>query len=151
MNKFFIINELATIPVHKTKQSAGADLQTLKQEFIRKGEITSIKTGLGIALDKGQVGLITIRSSLAKQGIIIINSPGIVDADYRGEIEIMVTSLVKDVIGLPKGKAFAQLIATDYHDTTLRRDVERTGGFGSTDSRGPAVYDENIITDGFGG
>jgi dUTP pyrophosphatase len=109
------------LPRYMTSQSAGMDLcAALKEDLIlNKGELTLIPTGFAIALPQGFEAQIRPRSGLAiKHGIGLINSPGTIDTDYRGEIKIVI---IKKVY-------FARLEIVEELDETKRN----TGGFGHT-------------------
>ena len=129
------------LPCYMTQKSAGMDLAVaIKQDLIlKKGEIYLMPTGIAIALPDGYEAQIRPRSGLAvKHGIGLINSPGTIDADYRGEIMIPVINLGKQDYTFHRGDRIAQMIIkracqvkiklVEALDTTERN----TGGFGHT-------------------
>ncbi|MCD6224666.1 MAG: dUTP diphosphatase [Deltaproteobacteria bacterium] len=129
------------LPCYMTQKSAGMDLAVaIKQDLIlKKGEIYLMPTGIAIALPDGYEAQIRPRSGLAvKHGIGLINSPGTIDADYRGEIMIPVINLGKQDYTFHRGDRIAQMIIkracqvkiklVEELDTTERN----TGGFGHT-------------------
>lgn len=124
------------LPSRATKESAGLDLYA--HEVVRKGNILVVKTGVKTAIPKGHFGLLCARSSIVKTGLRLVNSIGIIDSDYRGEI-ILNFDIVNENLPLyAVGQRVAQIIITPYIcpilmpsfklDTTKRAE----GGFGST-------------------
>jgi len=129
------------LPKYQTDLSAGMDLiANLNQPITLKPlERALIPTGLFIALPAGYEAQIRPRSGLAfKHGITVLNSPGTIDADYRGEIKVLLINLSNTDFTINDGERIAQMIITSYAtvqwqlveelDTTSRGD----GGFGST-------------------
>jgi dUTP pyrophosphatase len=129
------------LPRYMTDQSAGMDLcAAIKKDLVlNKGELTLIPTGFAIALPPGYEAQIRPRSGLAiKHGIGLINSPGTVDADYRGEIKIAAINLGKTPYTFRRGDRIAQMVIKKVYfgrldiveelDETKRN----TGGFGHT-------------------
>jgi len=129
------------LPTYQTDLSAGMDLiANLNQPITLKPlERSLIPTGLFIALPAGYEAQIRPRSGLAfKHGITVLNSPGTIDADYRGEIKVLLINLSNTDFTINDGERIAQMIITSYAtvqwqlveelDTTSRGD----GGFGST-------------------
>jgi dUTP pyrophosphatase len=129
------------LPRYMTPQSAGMDICAAVENdtVLGKGEFTLIPTGIAIALPQGFEAQIRPRSGLAaKYGIGLINSPGTIDADYRGEIKIAVINLGSKPYTFRRGDRIAQMIIKKvYHarleiveqlDLTQRN----TGGFGHT-------------------
>ena len=129
------------LPRYMTDQSAGMDLcAAVKKDLVlRKGEITLIPTGFAIALPPGFEAQIRPRSGLAvKHGIGLINSPGTIDADYRGEIKIAVINLGADPYTFRRGDRIAQMVIKKTYLAKLDMVEEldetnrNTGGFGHT-------------------
>jgi dUTP pyrophosphatase len=129
------------LPKYQTKGSAGLDLQAnISQPMVIKaGEIVLVPTGLAIALQEGYEAQVRPRSGLAlKNGITVLNSPGTIDSDYRGEISVILINHSKQDFIITNGLriaqlviaqyAFAKIIEVDYLSTTQRGE----GGFGST-------------------
>lgn len=129
------------LPEYKTEFSAGMDLKAYTKENIvlKAGEIKLIKTGLAIALPNGFEAQIRSRSGLSlKNGIIVLNAPGTIDSDYRGEIGIILMNVGQDDFVIENNMRIAQMVITKYEsvkldlveelDDTVRAD----GGFGST-------------------
>jgi dUTP pyrophosphatase len=85
------LDDKASIPTYGTDKSAGLDLYSLEDIIIYPNEPTLIKTGISVKLPEGTVMKICSRSGLAlKYGIIVLNAPGIIDEDYRGEIGVII-------------------------------------------------------------
>jgi dUTP pyrophosphatase len=129
------------LPRYMTSQSAGMDLcAAVKEDLVlNKGEITLIPTGFAIALPKGFEAQIRPRSGLAlKHGIGLINSPGTIDSDYRGEIKIAAINLGGTPYTFRRGDRIAQMIIKKVYFAKLEIVAEleetkrNTGGFGHT-------------------
>jgi dUTP pyrophosphatase len=133
----------AIIPEYKTIGSAGCDLNVLLDsdtEVIKKGEIKMFKTGLAFMLENGYEAQIRSRSGLSlKNGIIILNAPGTIDSDYRGEICLITANLGREDFVVENGMRLAQMVIAKYERAEIEEtteDLETTergaGGFGST-------------------
>jgi len=129
------------LPRYMTPQSAGMDICAAVTEtvLLEKGEIALLPTGLAMALPPGYEAQIRPRSGLAvKHGIGLINSPGTIDADYRGEVMIAVINLGLQPYTFHRGDRVAQMIIQRVHQAELKEvqylDETRrsTGGFGHT-------------------
>ncbi len=129
------------LPHYMTSQSAGMDLcAAIKEELVlNKGELTLIPTGFAIALPQGFEAQIRPRSGLAiKHGIGLINSPGTIDTDYRGEIKIAVINLGAKPYTFRRGDRIAQMVIKKVYFARLEIVEEldetrrNTGGFGHT-------------------
>ena len=129
------------LPSYGTLNSAGLDLRANLEESItlRPLHRELISTGLYIQLLKNTVGLICPRSGLAiKEGLTVLNAPGIVDEDFTGEIKVILINLSDKNIVINSGDRIAQLVITNYQQATLEltdklSSTERgEGGFGHT-------------------
>lgn len=140
--KINIINKSQhALPHYETIASAGMDLRANLTESIslQPLERTIIKTGLFIELPIGYEAQVRPRSGLAfKNGITVLNSPGTIDADYRGEIGVILVNLSNQAFEIQNGERIAQLIIAK-HDRAewvevqeLSETVRGEGGFGST-------------------
>ena len=137
-----IINQSKhALPAYETEQAAGMDLRANIDEPIRLGSLQRaiVPTGLFIALPAGFEAQVRPRSGLAaKQGITVLNSPGTVDADYRGEIKVILVNLSNEVVQIQDGDRIAQLVIASHEqavweETNVLSETARgTGGFGST-------------------
>ena len=141
MNVQIINKSKHATPNYETQGAAGMDLRAnIEKEIILKPlERAIIKTGLFIALPIGFEAQVRPRSGLAaKKGITVLNSPGTVDADYRGEIGVILVNLSNDDFIINDGERIAQLIIAKHERVTweevsvLDETTRGTGGFGST-------------------
>ena len=126
-------------PQYQTAGSAGCDLVSTEQVVIPPGEWRLIGTGLFLEIPDGFVGLICPRSGLAaKYGITVLNSPGGIDLDFRGEVKVILMNQSAQEYSVKIGDRIAQLLFTPIaHVKFMQRDqlneTERgEGGFGST-------------------
>lgn len=129
------------LPAYATAMSAGMDLTAALEEDIElgPGERALIPTGLSIALPKGFEAQIRPRSGLAlNHGVTVLNSPGTIDADYRGEIKVILINHGQEPFTVKKGLRIAQMVVerhthVDWKLVKSLDDSERgSGGFGST-------------------
>ena len=129
------------LPKYQTKQSAGVDLCAfLSSDFVLKpNDRRLIGTGLHIALPDGYEGQIRPRSGLAaKYGLTVLNSPGTIDADYRGEIGVILVNLSNADFTIKNGERVAQMVIAKHERAkwnpvqSLSETSRGAGGFGST-------------------
>jgi dUTP pyrophosphatase len=129
------------LPKYETEDSAGLDLKAVcdKPILLKPLERQIIKTGLHIALPKGYEAQIRPRSGLAaKHGISVLNSPGTIDADYRGEIGVILVNLSQDDFEITHGMRVAQMVIAKFEQAEFIevKELDETergeGGFGST-------------------
>lgn len=142
--KIKIINKSKhALPHYETISSAGMDLRAnIDTDIILKPlERTIVKTGLFMALAKGYEAQVRPRSGLAiKNGITVLNAPGTIDADYRGEIGIILINLSSESFTIKDGDRIAQMVIAKYKQanwaevSSLDKTKRGTGGFGSTGS-----------------
>jgi len=129
------------LPQYETLLSAGMDLRAYMSEDITLQPMQRIlvPTGLFIELEEGYEAQIRPRSGLAfKNGITVLNSPGTIDADYRGEIKVLLINLSDKEFVIKSGERIAQMIITQYTKAqiievdTLSDTIRGEGGFGHT-------------------
>lgn len=129
------------LPAYATVSSAGLDLKAVLDQPItlKPLERKIIGTGLKIALPEGFEAQVRPRSGLAaKQGITVLNAPGTIDADYRGEIGVILVNLSNEAVEISPGERIAQLVVAQYTQVNwqLVNSLDATdrgeGGFGST-------------------
>ena len=129
------------LPTCATAASAGMDLRAAIEESISLApmERKIIPTGMSIALPEGHEAQVRPRSGLAvKHGITVLNSPGTIDADYRGEIGVILINLSNEVFTVAPEDRIAQLVIAQYTQIvweptqTLEESERGSGGFGST-------------------
>lgn len=130
------------MPVRATPGAAAFDLRAAHEAEVWQGDTVLIKTGVRLALPPGYVGKVCSRSGLAlKEGVFVVNAPGIIDEDYRGEIGVILGRLRPGVFRVNRGDRIAQLLiervepvafrCVDRIDCTQRGEA----GFGSTGNR----------------
>ena len=129
------------LPKYQTALSAGMDLHAnIDQPItIQPGQREIISTGLFIELPEGYEAQIRPRSGLAfKHGLTVLNSPGTIDADYRGEIKVLLINHGQSSFDINDGERIAQMVIAEYasiqwEETTQLNDTERgEGGYGSS-------------------
>jgi len=129
------------LPAYATPGSAGADLRAaVRSELtLRPGHRTLVPTGLSIALPQGWEAQVRPRSGLAvKHGVTVLNAPGTIDADYRGEIKVALINHGDEALVIKRGDRIAQLIIAPVVQVTwqvvatLPASSRGGGGFGST-------------------
>ena len=137
-----IINKSShDLPHYETEASAGMDLRAHLEDKIILGPLERIivKTGLFIELPVGYEAQVRPRSGLAaKKGITVLNAPGTIDADYRGEIGVILVNLSKEAFVINDGERIAQLVIAkheraNWKNVEILGETDRgEGGFGST-------------------
>ena len=135
------LNKRAKIPTFGTEFSAGADLYCAEEHEISgcSGQKCSIGTGISMEIPEGYVGLVFARSGLAcKNGLRLCNSVGVIDADYRGEIKVVLHNDSEYVREIKPGERVAQMIIMPYPKVSfieveeLSDTVRGESGFGGT-------------------
>ena len=135
------------LPAYATDQAAGMDLLAAVAEpvTLAPGQRRLIPTGLTIALPEGYEAQVRPRSGLAlKHGVTVLNSPGTVDADYRGEVGVILANLGAEPFVVERGMRIAQMVLARVERLawamvdTLPDSARGTGGFGSTGTGTPA-------------
>lgn len=135
------------LPAYETQDSAGMDLRAAipagEAIILKPLERTLVPTGLAIALPSGFEAQIRPRSGLAaKNGVTVANAPGTIDADYRGEVKVILINLSNEDFTIERGMRIAQMIIAPVTQGTwnLVADLDETergaGGFGSTGTHG---------------
>jgi len=134
------------LPAYETAHAAGMDLRAAVAEnaplILRPGERAAVPTGLAMAIPAGLEGQVRPRSGLAlRAGVTCLNAPGTIDADYRGEVNVILINLGEADFTIRRGDRIAQLViapATSAAWTevaTLKTTARGEGGFGSTGGR----------------
>ncbi|WP_242927984.1 dUTP diphosphatase [Pontibacter vulgaris] len=147
-NKNLLVNVINqskhALPNYQTEHSAGMDLRANLETAVTLKPLQRalIPTGLFIALPEGHEAQIRPRSGLAyKHGISIVNSPGTIDADYRGEIKVLLVNLSDQDFVVEDGERIAQMVVAKYErvawaEAETLTDTERgAGGYGSTGTK----------------
>ncbi len=129
------------VPFYATEQSAGVDLRSATEQdiTIKPGSISLVPTGIAIALPAGTEAQIRPRSGLAaKNGITVLNSPGTIDSDYRGEIKVILINHGTEDFVVTNGMRIAQMVFAKHETASfeITEDLDDTArgkeGFGST-------------------
>lgn len=126
------------LPAYQTAQAAGMDLRAANREEIAipPGARALVPTGLVLELPQGHEGQVRPRSGLAlKHGVTVLNSPGTIDADYRGEVMVLLANLGGETFVVERGMRIAQLVVAQV----VRVGIERRSLAGET-SRGPGGF-----------
>ncbi len=130
-----------TVPQYQSEGASGADLRARldRDVVLAPGARALIPTGLHLAIPRGLEGQVRPRSGLAaRHGISVLNSPGTIDSDYRGEVQVILVNLGQEEFRVRSGDRIAQLVFSPVVRVTFRREasVDETargsGGFGST-------------------
>jgi dUTP pyrophosphatase len=128
-------------PAYATAGSAGCDLRAAIEVplLILPGGRTRVPTGVAVAIPEGYEGQVRMRSGLAHdKGLAVLNAPGTIDSDYRGEIQVVIANLGSEPVTLERGERIAQLIFAPVARATFEKVPELPathrgeGGFGST-------------------
>jgi dUTP pyrophosphatase len=133
------LNKDAVIPKYQTPEAAGFDLHSIEDVVILPNERKLIGTGLAFEIEFGYEIQIRPRSGLAyKHGITVLNSPGTIDSDYRGEIKVLLINHSNEPFEIKKGDRIAQaviapIIQAEFEEVDeLSSTLRGSGGFGST-------------------
>lgn len=127
------------VPKYQTQDASGVDLHSAETLTINPGTFQIVGTGIAIELPKGLEAQVRPRSGLAaKYGIGVLNSPGTIDADYRGEIKVILFNFGKKSFKIKKHDRIAQLVFSPVTKVTLKeqkrlsKTARGSGGFGHT-------------------
>ncbi len=134
------LDEELPLPSYQTDGSSGLDLYSSENCILPKGDFRMIPTGIAFEIPPGYEGEVRARSGLAaKFGIGVLNSPGTIDSDYRGEVKVILFNFGKEDFEIKKGNRIAQLVFARVEKVVLLEKDEldstkrENGGFGSTD------------------
>jgi dUTP pyrophosphatase len=127
------------LPRYETAGSAGLDLRADEPVALAPGERALVPTGLALELPVGHEGQVRPRSGLAaRHGVTLLNTPGTIDSDYRGEVKVILVNLGQAPVRFERGERIAQLVVAPVTRVTLQvaealgETGRGTGGFGST-------------------
>lgn len=128
-----------SVPSYESDGAAGMDICAAESVVVRTGRRAAIATGFAFAIPEGYEIQVRPRSGLAfKNGMTVLNTPGTIDSDYRGEIKVILVNLGDEDFQINKGDRIAQIVAAPVQRAIMNEvdsldDTERgTGGFGST-------------------
>jgi dUTP pyrophosphatase len=134
------LNPSAVLPTRGHPGDAGLDLYSIEPAHMGPGERWSVGTGIAVEIPAGHAGLVLPRSGLAREhGIALVNSPGLIDAGYRGEVRVLLLNTdPAETVRIEAGARIAQLVVTPIalaepvEATELSESSRGEGGFGST-------------------
>lgn len=134
-----LLDRALSPPRHAHEGDGGVDLRARESVVVDPGTRFAMPTGVAVAVPEGFAGLVTPRSGLAaRHGVTVLNAPGLVDAGYRGEIEVILANLGDEPYRVERGDRIAQLVVVpvavqEYEIVDTLPDSDRgEGGFGST-------------------
>jgi dUTP pyrophosphatase len=143
--KVKVVNQSSfPLPEYKTADAAGIDLCANLSEKVSLSSLERelIPTGLFIELPTGTEAQIRPRSGMAlKRGITVLNSPGTIDADYRGELKVLLVNLSTEIVTIEPGERIAQMVISRYEKieweetTELTKTIRGAGGYGHTGTK----------------
>jgi dUTP pyrophosphatase len=136
---FTRLDPRALMPSRAMAGDAGLDLAAIERVSLGPGERTAVGTGLAVAIPSGYAGLVLPRSGhAARHGISLVNTPGLVDSGYRGELRVLLINHGHDTVVFEPGDRIAQLVVVAVPEFTvvegdqLPESERGSGGFGST-------------------
>jgi len=138
-----LLDDGLPLPRYQHTGDAGLDLPSRVDLIIEPGERAMVPTGIAVAIPDGYAGFVLPRSGLAsRHGIALVNSPGLVDSGYRGEMSVVMINTDKhEAFHIKRGDRIAQLVIQKVEDVSIIRvdELDETsrgaGGFGSTGNR----------------
>jgi len=138
-----LLDDGIPLPRYQHAGDAGLDLPSRVDLIIEPGERAMVPTGIAVAIPDGYAGFVLPRSGLAsRHGIALVNSPGLVDSGYRGEMSVVMINTDKhEAFHIKRGDRIAQLVIQKVEDVSIIRvdELDETsrgaGGFGSTGNR----------------
>jgi dUTP pyrophosphatase len=136
------VDPRAVVPTRAYGGDAGLDLYALDDGVLRPGERAGVRTGIAVEIPEGQAGLVLPRSGLARRhGISVVNAPGLIDAGYRGEVEVLLLNTDRSsAFSIAAGDRIAQLVIVSVQTPQvvevdeLALSERGSGGFGSSGS-----------------
>ena len=138
--RFTRLDERALLPTRAHASDAGLDLYALQETVLGPGERSAVRTGVAVAIPPGHAGLVVPRSGLAaRHGISVVNAPGLIDSDYRGELQVLLLNTDRAAsFTVEVGTRVAQLViirvalAVPVEVNELADTARGAGGFGSS-------------------
>ena len=135
-----LLDDRLPLPTYAREGDAGLDLLSAEDLTLKPGERAAVPTGIAVAIPEGFAGFVHARSGRAlREGLALVNAPGLIDSGYRGEIKVLVTNLDPSApIYIKRGEKVAQLVIQAVERAELEavdelpESVRGQGGFGST-------------------
>jgi dUTP pyrophosphatase len=134
-----VVGGAAVLPQYMTAGASGMDVRAAESAVLEPGARAAVGTGLAVAVPRGWEIQIRPRSGLAlRHGVTVVNAPGTIDSDYRGEIRILLVNLGRDAYAIERGDRIAQMVLCPVgrlqwaQSDTLDSTDRGGGGFGST-------------------
>ena len=134
-----LLHPAARLPRVAHRGDAGADLFAVEEVVIPPGERREVGTGIALAIPAGYAGFVQPRSGLAfRHGIMVVNSPGLIDAGYRGEVRVALYNSGREPLAIAVGDRIAQLVIQKVEEarflavSDLPESARGAGGFGSS-------------------
>ena len=134
-----VVGDAPVLPQYMTPGASGMDVRAAESVVLEPGDRAAVGTGLAVAVPRGWEIQIRPRSGLAmRNGVTVVNAPGTIDSDYRGEIRILLVNLGRDAYALERGDRIAQMVLCPvgrvrWEPRDTLDDTDRGGGgFGST-------------------
>jgi dUTP pyrophosphatase len=132
-------HESVELPAYQTPGAAGMDVRAAESCVLSPGETRLVATGFSMSISEGYEAQLRPRSGLAiKHGITLMNSPGTIDSDFRGGVQVILTNLGREPFEVKRGDRIAQMVIAKVEQPKIEivdalEDTQRgTGGFGST-------------------
>jgi len=132
VNRMILISSTVHKCERATHKSAGYDIRANGEYHLMPGEVKVIGTGIWVEMPDDVMGMVCSRSGLASRGIVVNNAPGIIDADYKNEVKVILMNQTDDIYPVNDGDKIAQLVFTKWLDAGDVVFIHREGGFGST-------------------
>lgn len=118
------LTKYGTIPKKQHLQDAGFDLYSAEDLIVIPNMVSIVHTDIAVKIPQGYVGFVCSRSGLAaKQQVFVLNSPGVIDSNYRGEVLVIIMNLGEDYCKIKKGDRIAQLVVVPTHPLSEMEEV----------------------------
>lgn len=130
--EMILINAVKYVCERATEKSAGYDLRAGDDANLLPGQIVVVGTGVFLEMPADVMAMVCSRSGLASRGIVVNNAPGIIDADYKDEVKVILRNQTDEAVSISAGERIAQLVFTKWVNAGDVVTFHREGGLGST-------------------